>query len=75
MRRASLVCCNKHGVEKSYLHKRVYVTSFKVMQMSVFCTLLPDVVYYNMWLNVHCQIILFLKVLTNNSELLKESYF
>jgi hypothetical protein len=51
MRRGSLVCCNKHGVEKNYLYKRVYVTSFKVMQMSVFCTLLPDVVCYNLWLN------------------------
>jgi len=51
MRRDSLVCCNKHGVETNYLYKRVYVTSFKVMQMSAFGTLLPDVVYYNLWLN------------------------
>ena len=50
MHRGSLVCCNNHGVETNYLYKRVYVTSFKVMQMSVFCTLLPYVVYYNLWL-------------------------
>jgi len=43
MRRDSLVCCNKHDVETNYLYKRVYVTSFKVMQMSAFGTLLPDV--------------------------------